>query len=129
MKKYGFLSILFAALVLFVSVPLFADSDEPDGRTVAEKGIRGSVSGVLVYEKSEWYLKDGNKTYDLHLGLYGHDETKTGSLGEGDSATVEGFILENHIAPVTLVSNGKTYRFRSENGSPLWAGQGNRRNS
>ena len=128
--------IILAALVLaLIAVPVsvFAESAfntaDPDGRTVAEKGTKGSVSGILDYADSEWYLKAGDKTYDLHLGLFGHDEKTTASLKAGDKAHVEGFILDNHIAPISLSSNGKTYNFRAQDGRPLWSGQGSNRNA
>ncbi len=129
MKKIKMIAILMIAAAVFSAAPVFAEAEEIDGRTVALKGTRGSVSGVLVYEKDEWYLDAGGKKYELHLGMPGHDGKTTASMKEGDKATVDGFILENHIAPVTLVSAGKSYSFRNEDGSPVWAGRGNRRNS
>ncbi|MDX9802211.1 MAG: hypothetical protein RBT69_12845, partial [Spirochaetia bacterium] len=104
-------------------------SAELDGRTVAEKGSRGTVSGTLLYQDSEWYLQAGEKTYDLHMGLYGHDEKMTGTMKAGDAAKVDGFMLEDHIAPVSIVTGGKTYNFRDKSGNPLWAGKGGRRNA
>ena len=129
-----------AALVLFaLPAVLFAasgqgtfndgSSAELDGRTVADKGSRVTVSGTLLYKDSEWYLQSGDNVYDLHLGLYGHDENMTGTMNAGESAKVEGFMLENHIAPVSIVSGGETYNFRDKSGNPLWAGKGVRRNA
>ena len=132
MKKSRILIVSLLILAAGFAGPLSVSADaagELDGRTVAENGKRGSVTGILVYESSEWYLKSGDTLYELHLGRIGHDSVTTSTMKEGNSAEVAGFILDKNISPISIVSDGRDYQFRSETGAPLWAGQGDRRNA
>ncbi len=91
------------------------------GRIVVERGDRGTLTGTLVADGDEWVLEVDGELYELHLGRFGHDGETTAGMKEGAEATVKGFIYGLHISPVALFSLGATYRFREEDGRPLWA--------
>jgi len=96
------------------------------GRDVTDQGTLATVDGVLYSEDGEWYLKSGEESYALHMGFIGHEEGDV--LVENSKAQVYGFMLPGHISPVSITSDGTTYRFWAEDGTPQWSGSGNRRN-
>ena len=118
--------ILVIAFTAMTAAVAFAGSDIL-GRDVAEMGVFEEVSGTLAYEESEWSLKNSFGTYELHLGPIGHE----GSLpfADGADATTYGFVLEEHIAPISVTTVDGTYEFWSESRNPGWAGEGERRNA
>ena len=101
--------------------------EELVGRDVAREGTLQTVDGTLRYQDDEWYLSAGRRVYELHMGPFGHDESL--ALRDGSLARVEGFVVGDHIAPLSLVSEGVTHEFWHADRYPLWAGAGNRRNA
>lgn len=124
MKK---IIILTAAVMLFTGT-IFADSLR--GRDVAEKGKIDSVKGTLELNDGEWYVKASGDKYLIHIGPdFYRDEIKL-QLKSGKAVIVTGYMYQKSIAPQTISYNGKIYRFRDNNGVPMWSGRGNnRRNS
>ena len=118
--------IMVIALTAITATVAFAGSDIL-GRDVAEAGVLDEVSGTLACNDAEWFLKSPDGTYELHLGPVGHD----GSLPfvDGAEATTYGFVLEGHIAPMSVTTADETYDFWGESRDPGWAGNGERQNA
>jgi hypothetical protein len=51
------------------------------------------------------------------------------SFSDGATAQVHGFVTPDHIAPISIVSAGRTAEFWHADRYPLWAGSGDRRNA
>lgn len=113
----GLLLVLLAG-----TVSLMAD-DGPGGRDVAAAGVFGTVEGFLFTEKGEWYLSSDGTTYEIHMGNLGHSGSI--QLEEGAYAKAEAFIMDTHLAPVSLETGENTYHFWTEDRRPVWAGSGN----
>ena len=115
-------------LVIFltlISISLVWASDEYKGHDIVDKGSIKEISGTLKLESDEWYLESGNNTYQIHQGpSFYRNEIKL-DWQSGQYANIKGFIYENHITPVQVLVNGKTFVFRSAEGRPMWAGRGN----
>ncbi|MBN1525076.1 MAG: hypothetical protein JW904_11365 [Spirochaetales bacterium] len=122
------ITFLTAALI-FAVLPLTMAAASPAdvvGRDVADNGIEKTLSGTLKSEDGEWYLVSGGATYEVHLGRIGND--LNGGLKDGNAATINGFVLDNHIAPITVESAGKTLAVWTKDRIPSWAGNGDRKN-
>lgn len=102
-----------------------AEPEEINGNYVVSYGKPGQLTGTLKEEDGEWFLVDGEKVYALHLGMLGHDEVTTAGMKEGAEASIRGFIYGSDVSPMVIVSEGKTYTFRAEDGRPLWSGRWN----
>jgi len=98
------------------------DSEEIKGKDIAKKGTLTDLSGSLKYEGSEWYLVSEEKSFQIHLGPKSYLESINFKLTEGDQAEIKGFVLNDHIAPCTIATAGKSIELRDENGRPAWAG-------
>lgn len=126
MKKYGLLLLALVMLVLSGMWPLVAEAEEKtlSGKDFVRLGKQGTISGPLSEQAGEWYVKDKNIVYAIHLGNH-EFRAKTGiQLKNGKNAIVMGFIYGKDIAVCTITIDNKKYRFRNEDGSPLWAGSG-----
>ena len=97
------------------------DSEEIKGKDIAKKGTLTDLSGSLKYEGSEWYLVSEEKSFQIHLGPKSYLESINFKLTEGDQAEIKGFVLNDHIAPCTITTAGKSIELRDENGRPAWA--------
>ncbi len=115
----GILAALAASATLFAAEPVL-------GRNLVDRGTWIEVEGSLVDQDGEWALKAKDKTYDLHLGNYPVLYPEGLSLKEGDKAKVTGYAVGEDISAVSLTVGSKTYAFREKDGTPLWAGRGNR---
>ena len=118
--------MMVVALAAIVALGVFA-GDEILGRDVARGGSLQDVSGSLLYDGNEWFLTDAATTYELHMGPYGHDETLP--FVDGAGAVVQGFVLDEHIAPLQVITGSETHEFWHESRYPLWAGNGALRNA
>ncbi len=103
--------------------------EELRGRDFVRLGTLITVTGTLKPERGEWFLISGDKVYEIHLGDHEH-RAKTGiKLAEGRAASVKGFMYKQEgvdeidIAVCTVIVDGKEYRFRENDGTPLWRGQ------
>ena len=98
------------------------------GRDIVTKGTLTTINGQLEEIDTEWYLKNGKDTYSLHAGNVAY-RSKTGiNLKTVKNASVKGFISGNDIAVTTIETDGNVYTFRSDDGRPVWAGQGRNHN-
>jgi len=96
------------------------------GGVNAESKLIESFAGTLVSDGTEWYLETDQGTTPIHLGNSAFVESTGLALEDGDAVELEGIVEEDGIAVVTLTVRGEEFRFRGEDGRPLWAGQGNR---
>lgn len=111
----------------FPAAGVFADEAEPVGRDVAREGSLTDVVGTLRYQDNEWYLDARGSTYELHMGIFGHEDGLP--FSDGATAEVYGFVMPSHIAPIRVVSGGQAVEFWHADRYPLWAGSGERRNA
>lgn len=118
-----------AILLVMVTVGLFAASESDlRGSDFVRLGKLGIVSGTLSEVDGEWYLTTTDTKYALHLGNYEVIYPKGIDLKEGSEALVRGFVLDSDISAVTVGTREVSYSFRTLEGLPLWAGQGERKN-
>lgn len=125
-------------LLMVLSVTAGILADDIADKDIVEQGRILTVDGVFEVEDgehgehgehSELYLKTDDTTYTVHLGQEWYTEQIGFPKKSGASATIRGFVVAEHIAPLTIVVQGRTYVFRDENGAPAWAGRGNRDNA
>ena len=99
-------------------------------RKIIEEGIQVEVEGMLRKMGGGWYIAVDQV---LHQMLMAPDDfrQKTGfSPQEGKQAKVTGFFyaeegeMTGNIAISTITVDGKEYRFREDDGTPLWRGRG-----
>ncbi len=108
------------------SVSMEVELDDPSGREVANIGTPGVLEGTLHHVKDEWYLECDGTMYELHMGIYGHNEPDM--FTEGAQAVVSGFIYRQHVAPILVKTPQTSRSFWSEDRFPMWAGGGEGRN-
>ena len=101
---------------------------EQSGKSVVETGTLDNLSGTLSYDGSEWYLDTGKDLYILHLGNSAFVESTGIDLREGQPIDVRGYVDGDEIAVASARIDSQVYTFRSEDGTPLWAGNGRRDN-
>jgi len=104
------------------------DGDKIRGRDIANNAPLTTISGVLEEKDAEWYLKSGSTTYSLHIGNHEYRDSTGIKLEPGKNASVKGFTKNTDVAVASITMDNQEYRFRDDNGRPLWAGKGNRRN-
>ncbi|AEV28056.1 hypothetical protein SpiGrapes_0192 [Sphaerochaeta pleomorpha str. Grapes] len=115
--------------MLSIAGSLFASS-ALRGSDYVRLGNQGSVTGNLEETDGEWFLTtDDAEKYALHLGNYEVIYPEGISLREGELALVRGFVYGQDISAISVDSEGKTWEFRSNDGRPLWSGDGNRQNA
>ncbi len=103
------------------------------GRDFVRLGEIDTFSGIVTEIKGEWCLITADAKYELHLGDHNHRE-KTGiKLSEHAEIKVTGFVYSQEeieiadIAVCIIIMDGKEYRFRDDDGTPLWQGRGQNR--
>ena len=121
------IAIVSSLLAVLVTVGVVANEVEIVGRDVAREGNLMDVAGTLQYEDNEWYLNTGADIYELHMGALGHEGGF--AFSDGAAADVHGFVMPDHIAPISIVAGGQTAEFWHADRYPLWAGSGQRRNA
>ena len=119
--------IVSSLLAILMTVGAVADEVASVGRDVARAGSLEDVTGTLQYQDNEWYLDANGSVYELHMGVFGHEDGLP--FSDGASADVNGFMTPGHIAPVRVVSGDQVVEFWHTDRYPLWAGSGERRNA
>ena len=122
MKKILLITLFF---VLGASL-VFADS--LTGRDMVEEGGYMTLQGILKSKRTEWYLTTESVTYQLHFGNRNYLSSTGIELADGVHCTIDGIVSDKDVAVAKATMEGRTYSFRDENGKPLWAGEGSRRN-
>jgi hypothetical protein len=98
------------------------ESEEIKGKDIIKKGTLMVMSGSLKYEGGEWHLVSKENSFQIHLGPKSYLDSLGFKLTEGDQVEIKGFVLDDHIAPCTITTGGKSIELRDENGRPAWAG-------
>ena len=126
MKKHGLLLTILALLVLsgICSFTTKAEEKTLSGKDFVKLGKLGTVSGSLLEQADEWYVKVQNVVYVIHMGNHDFRSKTDIPLENGKNAIVTGFIHGKDIAVCTITIDHKKYRFRDDDGAPLWAGNG-----
>lgn len=106
-----------------------AEASRLKGRDFVRLGKMETLTGTLKRMRGEWFLTVKDVDHELHLGDHEH-RAKTGiALEVGKTATVKGFVYKQEkseqvdVAVCTITLDGKEYRFRNDDGSPLWRGR------
>jgi hypothetical protein len=122
--------ILIVSLVIVLGAALVGASilvaHDLNGRDVVETGEMTALEGTLRYDASEWYLDTNDGSYLLHFGNRAYLEKTGMDLEEGERISVDGFAEGSDIAVVSVKSDGETFIFRNADGTPRWAGRGER---
>ena len=93
------------------------------GRKLVENGSSVTLTGVLKFEAQEWYVVNEANQYQLHFGNSEYLRGTGIELKEGEEITVTGFSSGFDVAVKEARIGGDTYRFRDEDGRPLWSGR------
>jgi hypothetical protein len=94
------------------------------GRDVADSGSMRTLTGTLSNDGVEWYLDTSDGRYLLHMGNAAFIEQTGIALEAGHEVLVKGLVDAEEMSVVSIKLDGQTYAFRSEDGRPLWAGNG-----
>ncbi len=100
------------------------------GRDFVRLGEFQTLRGDIYAERGEWILQANGAAYELHLGDHTHRERTGIRLEEGKMVTVSGYVYSQRgadfidLAVCTVQMDGREYRFREDDGTPLWRGQG-----
>jgi len=121
------ITLITIALVIAAGSAL-ALADGPWGRDILKKGTVVNLEGTLRYEDPEWKLETGSGSYLLHFGNRAYLSETGIKLNEGEPVSVEGALSGDDLVVFSARVGGKTYRFRDENGVPLWVRRGNKTN-
>ena len=122
--------ILIVSLVMVLGAALLGASilaaHELTGRDVVSDGTAATLEGTLRYEAAEWYLDTDDGSFLLHLGNRDYLESSGVNLEEGAVIEADGFRTGSDVAVVSIRKDGKTFIFRDPDGTPKWAGRGER---
>lgn len=114
---------LSAAVATFFTLLSATAAEEIKGKDVVAGGTVQTLSGTLKADGGhEWLLVTAQETYEMHLGPGAYRESKKFVLSEGQKADVKGFVLEKHIAPITIQTGKAAIVLRNEDGKAAWAG-------
>jgi hypothetical protein len=105
-----------------------AEAGQLAGRDFVRLGKMATVSGVLQEKDGEWYLKADRTVYAMHLGNADYLARTGIQLKASKKATVKGFVYKTDLSVCTINMDNKQFQFRQDDGTPLWAGNGNGRN-
>jgi hypothetical protein len=94
------------------------------GRDIADIGTVRTLTGTLSNDGTEWYLDTSDRRFLLHMGNASYVEQTGIALEAGQEALVKGLVDAVEVSVVSIQLDGQTYAFRSEDGRPLWAGNG-----
>jgi len=113
------------ALMLIAAVSVSA---ETKGRDLVTKGEEKTIEGNFIIDNDEWYLVVNNQKILIHKGPEQFIAEKKINIEKNSLIKVYGYVYQNEITPIKIVSGKNEYVFRNENGRPLWSGKGYGRN-
>lgn len=119
-KKIFIITLIFSV----VAAALFAH--DITGKDIVDKGSMVALDGTLRHESPEWYLYTEDGSYLLHFGNREYLEATGIVLEDGIRCEIEGLVAGSDIAVISATIDGKSYAFRNDDGTPLWAGRGRR---
>ncbi|MBN2547181.1 MAG: hypothetical protein JXB50_15370 [Spirochaetes bacterium] len=109
-----------AVLLLIAAVSVSA---ETKGRDLVTKGELKTLEGTFVIDNSEWYLVVNNQKNLIHKGPEQFIAEKKINIEQNSLIKVYGYVYQDEITPIKIVSGNNEYVFRGEDGRPLWAGR------
>jgi hypothetical protein len=119
-KKILIITLIFSV----VAAVLFAH--DITGKDIVNRGNMVVLDGTLQYESPDWYLYTEDVSYLLHFGNREYQETTGIVLEDGIRCEIKGVVEGSDIAVISATIDGKSYAFRNDDGTPLWAGRGRR---
>ncbi len=99
-------------------------------RQIIEEGTMVEVTGMLRKMGGGWFIAVDQALHQLYTAPADFKEQSGISLKEGEQAVVTGFYhaeegeVTGIIAVSTITTDGKEYRFREDDGTPMWRGRG-----
>ncbi len=109
--------------VLFPEYPHIPHASELSGYSPSRLEI---VSGVLVNENGKWAIRTDIEMNNIDLSDNVSQMELDLSFFYEQEVTLHRFIYDNGTVSGSLSLTDHTYRFRTEEGRPLWAGGGRR---
>lgn len=116
MKKTAFITLL-----LLTGLSLYSNSYS--GREIVDSGKKIEIHGDLKIIENELYLIDGNKEFQVHLGPEEYSKEIGFIKKAAAKVSFYGYILDTHLAPITLSIGDDTFEFWDPEGKPLWRGR------
>ena len=117
---------LFILAAIAILIPIkhaqAAEPGQPSGRDFVQVGQKGSLTGILVYQNAEWFLRAGDELYALHMGPRDFMTDQGFVLRAGDQASIKAFFHNQDAAVVEITTNGRTMVLRDSSGRPAWSG-------
>ena len=92
------------------------------GRDFTRLGTVTELSGVLEEERGEWYLRNSDGRFSLHMGPHEYLSAVKVELKEGADVRVKGWQHNQDVSVGLLVTDGKSVVLRDETGQPAWSG-------
>lgn len=132
MKKNCRIVIIISTIGL-LTTGLFEESRAQDGqrsREIITSGVQMTLSGSLKPVGGRWFIAVENVLHEIILGHPDYIESEGVSLEEGKEVVVNGYFhaeadeATGVMAVCTLEMDGRKYRFREDDGTPLWGGRG-----
>lgn len=105
------------------------EEDRLKGRDFVRLGEFKALKGTLQRVRGEWILMVDGASYELHLGDHDHRVATGIRLEPEKIAEVTGFVYAQEgaedidVALCTVTLDGTEYRFRQDDGTPLWRGR------
>ena len=100
-------------------------------RQIIEEGTRVEVAGMLKRMATDgWYFAVDQVLHQIYFAPSDFLENADVPLKEGKEAIINGYFLAEEgemtgiIAVNTIMIDGKEFRFREDDGTPLWRGRG-----
>lgn len=99
-------------------------------RDIVEKGLSVAMDGSLRKMGDRWFLAAEHTLHELLFGLESYVQETGIALESGKQVRLTGFYHAPDDDPAgvivvnTVIMDGETYRFREDDGSPLWRGRG-----
>jgi len=116
MKK----SILVILLVMLAILLFAAHVHKMRGKDVVEKGKPAKISGELINEDGEWYLKKGKEKIEMHFGPEEYRKGLGVTIKPQKKFSAKGFIYKGSFAISTFTYNDTIVTLRDKNGKALW---------
>ena len=117
MKK----TILIVLLMTGVIFLFAAHIHKMRGNEVVKKGKLTKISGELINENGEWYLKKGKKKIEMHFGPEEYREEKGVEVKPQKNFSANGFLYKDSFAIINFAYNDTTVTLRDKTGKALWS--------
>lgn len=99
-------------------------------RRIIDEGVWITAEGTVRKMGGGWFIAVENVLHQLYLAPETYKIEKGFDIEEGAPAMIQGYFLSEEdevtgvIAVCTIFLDGKEYRFREDDGTPMWRGRG-----